>query len=1095
MEVQMAVKSRRLLTALTLFLALNLASVLYAQFSSTLEGVVQDSSGAVIPKAAVELTNLGTRVVQTTTTDASGFYRFVSLAPGQYHVKVTATGFNEGAAELTLLTAQTMNLPITLIVAAQKQEVQVTAQAPVLDTSDSRTEMTLGKVALNDLPLSGRALVNLVAVAPGVEGLGTEAYGSPGSAVDNFSTETQIDASANGRGSVANMFIVDGLDITSNIRPGVLNLMPNPDSIQEASVQVNTFDVDYGRAASIQMVMTTKSGTDQFHGQASDYFNYQALWAGTEFVHSYAPFHTNNISASVGGPILSKSHLYFFFDIEPLRSSTSTGNGLVTFEDPQFTAWAQQNYPNTLGTQLLVQFPPTHAIATGVSTTAADIFPTTCGTSTIPCNLPMTDVGIFNSTNYRNGLQYNFRIDKYFSKDRVYGNYYRTGLDTGGGAVRPGMEETDHYITKSLQLNETHNFAPTTINEASFGLLRVEGISPLTGDFKIPVVSVVGVGTGIGDGFADGDFIQHNYHWRDVLMQMHGTHILKFGYEGWHGDDIALFAPCYGQPNFEFLNLLELVQDNAYAEGSLAYNPLTGQPAPGEYGFTDTTNGVFAQDTWKVRRNFTLNYGLRWDEYGNPYPKTLPPNIPTILANFFLGPGITPNQQIATGFMIQKAHVFNHAPMAFSPRVGFAWDTNGKGKWVVRGGFGIFHDWIDLGNDENGLKGNPPGWVLPTFIRGTTTAPVFGEGTSNTYPYGFPYPPFVSTGLNGQGGLVGEQPSVGGIDANLTSPSTYNYTVTLERELQRHLVASVGYSGSHSINLVTGGGQVSATTYGVDINRFAGDLIENDNVLTRLNHSFGSITYSENGSKATYNALIVSLQGRFSRGFISASYTRSSSYDDSQIYPTTNVSQYWSPSNWDAPNRFAFTGSYSIPGLANANPFLRHLTTGWEPSVTTILQSGLPYTVATNAPFEPIFNASGTQVIGMQPGSGDYNADGFDYDFPNAPSAGYKTSTSRSAYLNGLFTAADFPVPTMGTEGNEAANAFRGPGFAEADLAVLKNDKIGERLGLQLRFEFYNVFNRPNLNGVDSNLPDSTFGVVTGQYNPRWIQFGVKLTF
>jgi hypothetical protein len=295
--------------------------------------------------------------------------------------------------------------------------------------------------------------------------------------------------------------------------------------------------------------------------------------------------------------------------------------------------------------------------------------------------------------------------------------------------------------------------------------------------------------------------------------------------------------------------------------------------------------------------------------------------------------------------------------------------------------------------------------------------------------------------------------------------------------------------------LVTGGGQVSATTYGVDINRFAGDLIENDNVLTRLNHSFGSITYSENGSKATYNALIVSLQGRFSRGFISASYTRSSSYDDSQIYPTTNVSQYWSPSNWDAPNRFAFTGSYSIPGLANANPFLRHLTTGWEPSVTTILQSGLPYTVATNAPFEPIFNASGTQVIGMQPGSGDYNADGFDYDFPNAPSAGYKTSTSRSAYLNGLFTAADFPVPTMGTEGNEAANAFRGPGFAEADLAVLKNDKIGERLGLQLRFEFYNVFNRPNLNGVDSNLPDSTFGVVTGQYNPRWIQFGVKLTF
>jgi hypothetical protein len=131
----------------------------------------------------------------------------------------------------------------------------------------------------------------------------------------------------------------------------------------------------------------------------------------------------------------------------------------------------------------------------------------------------------------------------------------------------------------------------------------------------------------------------------------------------------------------------------------------------------------------------------------------------------------------------------------------------------------------------------------------------------------------------------------------------------------------------------------------------------------------------------------------------------------------------------------------------------------------------------------------------MQPGSGDYNADGFDYDYPNAPSTGYKTATSRSAYLNGLFTAADFPVPTMGTEGNEVANGFRGPGFAETDFALLKNDKIGERVALQLRFEFYNVFNRPNLNGVDSNLPDGTFGRSTSQYNPRWIEFGIKLSF
>jgi hypothetical protein len=207
-----------------------------------------------------------------------------------------------------------------------------------------------------------------------------------------------VDVSANGQGSVGNMYIVDGLDVTSAIRPGVLNLTPNPDSIQETSIQTNTFTVDYGRASSIQMVMTTKSGTDRFHGNVSDYFTNQHLWAGTEFVHNYSPFHSNNMSASIGGPIIPKHQFFFFFSIEPLWSSTSTGNNVTTFEDPAFTNWAAQNFPGTFGTKLLTTYKPTAGTATGVSATAQQAFPGVCGPGSIPCDLPVIDTGVFNST-------------------------------------------------------------------------------------------------------------------------------------------------------------------------------------------------------------------------------------------------------------------------------------------------------------------------------------------------------------------------------------------------------------------------------------------------------------------------------------------------------------------------------------------------------------------------------------------------------------------------------------------------------------------------------------------------------------------------
>ena len=474
-------------------------------------------------------------------------------------------------------------------------------------------------------------MISLVTMAPGVIGTGTVVGGSPGSGVDNFSTETQVDASGNGAGSVGNMFMVDGLDVTSAIRPGVLNLTPNPDSVQEVSIQTNTFSVEYGRASSIQMAMTTKSGTDGFHGNASDYFTNQRLFAGTEFLHKYSPYHSNNISATIGGPIIPHHQFFFFFAIEPLRASTSTGNSAQSFEDPQFTACAKQNFPNTLGTKILTSYAPTNATPPRSPRPRRPCLPGTCGTAAtfnLPCNTPVLDSGIFNGTNYRNGTQFNARIDKYFSKDRIYGNVYRTVLDTGGPAIRPAFAATNHFILNSWQFNETHTFSPTTVNEASFGYMRDEGIQPQTGLFSVPLINVTG-SLGFGNGFAAGDFIQHNYHWRDVLTHIRGSHSFKFGYEGWFGDDVENFQGPHAQPTFKFNNLLDLAQDKPLNETAVAYNPITGKPVLWDWNAASKTFGLFAQDTWKVKSNLTLNYGIRLDDYGNPYSRSQTPSSAT----------------------------------------------------------------------------------------------------------------------------------------------------------------------------------------------------------------------------------------------------------------------------------------------------------------------------------------------------------------------------------------------------------------------------------------------------------------------------------
>ena len=464
-----------------------------AQFTGNIQGTVVDPSGAAIAQAKVALENLGNHISATTTTDGEGGYRFLSLAPGSYKISVEAAGFSRAETTITLETNQNLNVPFAVKVGAASSSVTVTAEAPLLNTAETRNQLTL---------------------------------------------ETQE-----------------------------LSTLPNPDVVQETSIQVNTFSVEYGRGSGLETTMTTKSGSDEFHGLASDYFTRQSMYAKYSLpnaAQTYAPFHGNNISATIGGPIISHHQFFFFFGIEALRSAVSTGNQVLTFADPAFASWAQANYPNTFGTKLLTTYVPTHIAGTTATKTANDIFPGSCGTSNtngLPCSTPMIDSGTFNGTNFRNGTQYFARVDKYFKNDRFYGSFFRTLLGFGGPAAIQQFTTSNNTWERAFQVNWTHTFSPTLLNEAVFAQNRIEGKLNETGDFTIPTVIVTGQNLGYGLGFAQGDFIQHNYHWRDVLTNVRGAHVLKVGYDGWFGDDVEPFQGPWSHPSFNFDNLLKLAQD------------------------------------------------------------------------------------------------------------------------------------------------------------------------------------------------------------------------------------------------------------------------------------------------------------------------------------------------------------------------------------------------------------------------------------------------------------------------------------------------------------------------------------------------------
>jgi hypothetical protein len=1078
-------------TALYLIVFALTGACCYAQsvFSGNIQGVVSDPSGAVIPSVSVGLRNVDTGVVATATSSTSGNYRFSSLAPGNYIVSAQAAGFRQTEIKVTLETNETQGINITLALTSAAESVSVVSEAPTLDTDDSRIQATLDSQTVRDLPALNRNLWDVLAVAPGVVGTGTHGAGeSPGGGADNFGTQTP-DMSANGRSYTGNRVIVDGMDVTSNVQNGNVIYAPPPDAVQEVSMQANSWDAENNLGSSILIQVTTKSGTNQFHGTGDYLFTNQDLLARTVFTpSSYNPFKRQDLVATFGGPVV-KNKTFFFAETEALWSQTSTGNSVLTYQSPEFVSWAQQNFPNNLGTKILQSNGVTAVATSGVAETAAQYFGSSCGTAAtanIPCNMPVLDNGVSNLSPPYNATQYGFRVDQYVgSNDRVYGNYANDSFTLGHPANVVGFSNHDIMANWYAQMNWTHTFSSTILNEMGFAANSVGGANGQGGTDNVPDISVTGQSLGFNSSWGPGEYRAHNYNWREVLSWVRGAHTLKFGAQGSHAVEFGNFTPVNNRPSFTFNNLLDLVEDQPYSESFGAINPLTGAAGLVLFDGQENPWGLFVEDDWKAKPNLSFTFSLRWDDFSNITPEGPAVNS-GVNENIILGSGSTIAQQIASATVQTESGVYAHSmDNIWSPRVGFAWDPSKRGLWSIRGGVGVFHDWISLGQAVDEMRTNPPSSIgSPCISVVCPIQPLFAEASSATYPFNYPLPAIPITPVSAAGGYVGLNPSVWGLSRNLTAPLAVNYVVGVERQLPWKFVAGGSYSGSKSYNGLAG----------INWNRTDGDLITNNGQLVLPNSNFGTMNYVSNILNGSYNSMILTLRRTVGNvATFQTSYTLAKAMSDINantrfdhdggfnVPDPALYSSYYAPANWDVRNRFSFSGVYTVPGMKSG--IGREITSGWEVSLISAIQSGTPFWVNTTAAY-----GSG----------GDYNADGTNYDIPSAPANYCSGGYNQQQYLTGVFPASIFTAPAAGTEGNVPRNSCRNPGLVEVDASVLKNMPIkwlGEHGSLRLRFDFENILNKVNLTGVDPDLADATFGKSLSANLPRTIQLGARIAF
>ena len=1143
----------RLFAALLLLLS---GVTAFAQGLGTVSGTVVDSSGASVPGASVVLTESKTGHATTATSNSAGLFVFPSVNPADYKLDVDAKGFEKYSEPGIVLRAdQSLTLQVALQVGSDAQTVTVVAGAAQINVTSGGVSQVVGEQQVNELPLNGRNAASLTTLVAGV-------VVAPNAGADQGNTKTFPEAltiSANGTRVGQTNYLLDGgnnVDEYTNVNAP----FPMPDAIQEFSVSTSNYNAEYGQNAGGVVNIITKSGGNKYHGDLFEfvrnrYFDAANYFSYSNGVKTVDPLKRNQFGGTIGGPlhipgVLKGDHSFFFFGYQKTIAHTASASSTADTLPSAAQLAGQFNF-TTAAAPGTAAFNAACIANPSLATTAAganQCYPyTSNGGSSYTAQIPTSSFNsasvallkylptpnaagqfTFIQPSFTNLGEITARFDQDLGKkDRLTARYFSDDYNLAGVLNLQDLltyqdQASIHYY--NALLSETHTFSDRILNNFILSYqLEDSNRGPAPGSIdvadlgvniwqpaykQINQIAVTGFFT-IG-GNPQADFARANYTLVDDLHIQLGNHSISAGF---HGEQSKVDVNnLFQQPGLFTFNAN--VTNNAAASFLLGYVQNFAQASGQFLDLRGHFFGGYAQDVWKASRKLTVNYGVRyepfipWHErqgrmgsfspsaYASGTHSTLYPLAPSGL-KFAGDPGFNPNG---------VPNIYTH----FMPRVGFAYDVFGDGKTSIHGGGGMFYD-SRMSSVFYNIYSNTSPFITNvniSSVEGATTAASTVINFSNPYssanvvnPFPAPQPPPNTAAIPPQSFLTYDPFRA------FQTPVTFDWNLTMEQQMSRNLLFRLGYVGSRSTH----------QWVPVEINPFQnadspaanGLRIYNPTGCSATNSCFTqAITEANMGGNGSYHSLQASLEQRMRSGLtVLANYTWSKAIDNTPynqsstaiasgnsyslpIYEPNFKRLDKGPSDFDHRNVASVSFVYPVPKVLNGAPgAVRYLVNGWQASGLFQTRSGDPLTIISSS--SNIDGSGQNRDRAVYSGSGAYGGS------PCSPTAHCKNWLNPASFSNPSSSAA-----VANRYGNVVKGSFIGPRYTDFDGAIARNFPFSERVALQFRAEYFNLFNHTNF-GDPSTTLGSTFGEITGTTpqntsvanDPRIAQFSLKLLF
>ena len=1087
------------------------------QVTAAITGKVTDPSGAAVVNAKVTATDVDRGTQWSSTSNSDGAFNIPRVPIGTYNVKVEQQGFTTMTqSHIALEMNQVARLDFTLQVGSLSQTVEVTASEPLLETQDTSLGQHIDARTNEELPLATRNYVQLTLLAPG------SIHPDPSGFKNGFTTMNSDRPNVNGNREQANNFMLDGLD-NNQVSENDVGYAPSVDAIAEFNEITNNAPAEFGNFMGAIISTTTKSGTNQFHGSAFEFFRNNVLnandWANNFNDAPRAAIRWNQFGGTLGGPII-KDKLFFFIDYQGQRDDTPTSIATTSV----FTAAERAgNFSELLTLASPIQlYNPFATSANGArapfagNIIPANLFSPAASKILTSSSYPLpTSSGLINNYNYStnsfiNADQGDVKIDWNMSdKDRFYGRFSSSRADNPSLNTMPLFYNSFSTTpTSTGVIDWTRTISPSLVNEARFGVnyvLNDNGAATSTLKDFAQTVGIPGVesaflpGMSFSGGFAAGvgnsDILQlfgdTVIHYEDTIIYTKGTHTMHIGFQGYRYRIDTFYSGNNGEAGTFLFNgqyttastTTKAGNGSGLAEADFLLglpDEIQGGVNGGTWGQRSNSLAAFYQDDWRVTPNLTLNLGLRW-ELHTPWDevKNRQSNFNLLTGQEYISGQSCPYNN-CNALYNQYNGITN-----FQPRLGVAWTTLG-GKLVVRSGYTLSNYLEGTGTNLR-LPINPP--FAHENDNQYTNSAVYGEAPGSTLDQGFL--PFTANPGNQ---FVGATLRVW--DPNIRPAVSNQWNFSLQYQLNQTTTVQASYVGQRATHLMVPmpyfqkvlnpNGTVSPTEY----------LEGNPTLLSEI----GQISGTASIGNQDYDALQMQVRKHLGAGLeYSVAYTYSKCMTNNMGYygqggqasqsnwyyqNIYDAAAEWGPCDYDAAHNFIANAVYDIPfGRGhtygnNMNKALDAVAGGWEMAGILSLHTGFPLTIGAS-------DASNT-------GSRGSRADCI------APPDVFGTQNSPLSVGNGYqwFNPASYAQPVNGTFGSCGIGTVRGPGLATLDFNLSKSFKITERQTVNLRAEFINLTNTPILNAPNTGL-GPTLGLLNSDngFSAREVQFALKYRF